>query len=367
MSSRALCTIVILLTLLSVSKAACTKAAKKGRGFLQTCNDSRLDIDIQKHLASTISTNIIPSFYTVVFLIGLPANGIALWVLIFKAKKIPSTLLLINLAAADLLLMLALPFKIAYHFLGNNWIFGDAMCIVVTAVFYGNMYCSIFFLTAISIDRYFALVHPFYSKGLRGWRSSTSISIGIWLAVIAGVSAFFFVPQTKTFIIPDITTCHEVWVHCSGYDWYTKYFIGLFIVGFVIPLVVILFCYVPILVTLAKKKGSHRHVIRLLLLVLLIFILCFTPSNILLILHYLETDRECHNQLYLWYIMALSVTTLNSCIDPFIYYYMSNDFWTMVKDTLCISKEGNRESTECTKRSRLPLSSDSKEIVRTGA
>ncbi|XP_063786647.1 proteinase-activated receptor 3-like [Pseudophryne corroboree] len=366
MSLRALCVIVIVCSLLDLSEAACAKAAKKkGRVTrLDNCNSSILDDDIRGHLESTMATTIVPSFYSIVFILGLPANGIALWVLVFKAKKIPSTLLLMNLAAADLLFMLALPFKITYHFLGNNWIFGEALCRIVTAVFYGNMYCSVFFLTVISVDRYFALVHPFWSKGVRSWRSSTAISIGIWLVVIAGVSMFLFVPQTKTFTSPGITTCHEIWPHCKGYEWYTNYFIVLFIVGYVIPLVAILFSYVPILVTLATNRESHRHVIRLIILVLLMFILCFTPSNILLILHYLETDWDCHNQLYIWYTVALSLTSFNSCIDPFIYYYISNDFWVMVKDTLCINKEGNSESSESTKRTRIPCSSDNKEMVR---
>ncbi|XP_068133809.1 proteinase-activated receptor 3-like [Hyperolius riggenbachi] len=353
MFSRILLLAGILYTLFSSSEASCTKATK-GRIYRpDNCTSSILDRNIQDALSSPITVSIIPTFYLVVFLIGLPANGIAFWVLLSKAKKMPSTLLLINLAAADLLFMLALPFKIAYHFLGNNWIFGENMCRAVTAVFYGNMYCSVFFLTAISIDRHIALVHPFQARSLRSWRSFLVVSVGIWLVVIGGVSIFLIVPQTKTFKEPDITTCHEVLAVCCDYTWYTKYFIGLFIAGFAIPLVVILLSYIPILVTLAKNKESHSQVIRLLILVVIIFIICFTPSNVLLVLHYLETTWESHNNLYFWYTLALSFTSFNSCIDPFIYYYMSEDFRTMVRKTLQWNSNGNSESVECTKRTKL--------------
>ncbi|XP_075716044.1 proteinase-activated receptor 3-like [Rhinoderma darwinii] len=368
MSSRVLCTLVVLLSLLSILKASCPRAPlKKGKIFqLSNCNLSRLDNEIHKQLSSTITTRVVPAFYSVIFFLGLPANGVALWVLILKAKKMPSTILLINLAVADLLLMLALPFKITYYFMENNWIFGETLCRIVTAVFYGNMYSSVFFLMAISIDRYIGIVHPFCAKSLRDRRRYTCASTGLWLLAIAAVSVFAFVPQTKSFQEPYRVTCHEIWASCTGYKWYTLYFLGLFFVGFVIPSVVILFCYVLIFMALAKKNESYRRVTGLILLVLLIFILCFAPSNILLVLHYLETEWECHNQLYFWYVVALSLTSVNSCIDPFIYCYASNDFWTLVKDTLCIRREENSISSGSTKKSKITLSSDI-EILGSGA
>ncbi|KAM3924876.1 proteinase-activated receptor 4-like [Leptodactylus fuscus] len=341
------------------------KQISKLRVFRSNCTNSILDRDVQEHLGSTITTRAVPALYTVVFLLGLPANGLALWVLLFRTKKMPSTMLLVNLVAADLLFMLALPFKITYHFMENNWIFGEALCRIITAVFYLNMYCSVLFLTAISIDRYIGLVHPFHAKGLRDWRRSTCASVGIWLVAIAAATVFCLVPQTKCFQKPFRITCHEIWASCGGYDWYTGYFLGLSTVGFAIPSVAIVFCYVFILVSFAKKKNSYRRLIGLISLVLLTFVLCFTPSNVLLFLHYLETSWERHNQLYLWYMVALSLTSLNSCIDPFIYCYASNDFWTALKGTLCITKEGSGMSSQGTKRSKLTSSSE-KDVLRTG-
>ncbi|XP_072256706.1 proteinase-activated receptor 3-like [Pyxicephalus adspersus] len=354
MPSRILYTTLILFTLLSISNASCHQAPQKGRVLQPSnCNSSVLDADIQYYLNSPATVLVVPTLYTVVFFLGLPANGIALWVLLFKSKKMPSTLILINLAAADLIFMLALPFKIAYHFLGNNWIFGETMCRIVTAVFYGNMYCSVFFLMTISIDRYFALVHPFVARSLRSWRHFAPVSAGIWMVVIAGMSIFLIVPQSKTFSNPTITTCHEVWATCYGYEWYTKYFLTLFIVGFAIPVIVILLCYISIWLSLSRNKESYTQVIRLIVLVVFTFIICFTPSNILLIFHYLETNWDCRNELYIWYMVALSLTSFNSCIDPFIYYYMSEDFRTIVKKTLHWGSSENSESVGSTKKMKL--------------
>ncbi|XP_073505384.1 proteinase-activated receptor 4-like [Phyllobates terribilis] len=366
MSARLLYIALILFYFLSIVKASCPKVSGKTRSLIiRNCTSSILDNEIQEQLNSIITTRVVPTIYTVVFFLGLPANGIALWVLTFRAKKIPSTMLLINLAVADLLFMLALPFKITYYFMENNWIFGETLCRIVTAVFYGNMYCSVLFLMAISIDRYIGLVHPFRSKSLRDWRCSTSASIGIWLVAIAAVSVFAFVPQTKCFDKPHRITCNDVWASCSGYEWYRLYFLGLFVVGFAIPSVVTLLCYALVLVSLAKKKESYKRAIGLISLVLIMFIFCFTPSNILLVFHYLAKNWEYHNQLYLWYVLALALTSLNSCIDPFIYYYVSNDFWTMVKDILCGNRKGDIISSESTKKSKLTSSSE-KEMLCSG-
>ncbi|KAM4678451.1 proteinase-activated receptor 3-like [Discoglossus pictus] len=365
MATRILYTLIAILTLSSVSTAACLRGMKAKARFYRpaTCNSTILDPDIMDKMVSPITTIVVPTFYTAVFVLGVPANGIAFWVLAFKTKKMPSTLLLLNLAVTDLFFMLALPFKITYHFLGNNWIFGETLCRVVTYIFYGNMYCSTLFLMGISIDRYFALVYPFSAQYFRRWRVSIMISISFWLVVAAGISPFLIVPQVKTFERSLITTCHEVWVACKDYSWYTKYFIGLFTVGFAIPLMIISFCYLSILVVLIRKKESYRHVMKLIVLVFLSFVLCFTPSNVLLILHYLENNWECHNELYLWYTLSLALTSLNSCIDPFIYYYVSQDFWTIMKNTLCCGNVKHSEASESTQKSKLATSSDNKEVV----
>ncbi|XP_053572158.1 proteinase-activated receptor 3-like [Bombina bombina] len=364
--------IFYIFTLILAFSSISTEGCSTGKGRIMcssktSCNSTIAEKDVKANLLSPITTIVVPAIYSAVFLFGLPANGIAFWVLAFKIKKKPSTFLLLNLAICDLLFMLALPFKITYHLLGNNWIFGEALCRVATGFFYGNMYCSVLFLLGISIDRYMALVHPFAAKGFRRWRICIIISVGFWLVAGAGMIPFFFVPQTKTFEDPRIITCHEVWAACHGYEWYTSYFLGLVILGFAIPLIIISFCYLSILIALLRKKESHKHVIRLLIMVFLNFILCFTPSNVLLLLHYLENNWEGHNKLYLWYMLALSLTSFNSCIDPFIYYYSSQEFWTTVKDTFCCDKEKNSRISGSTQKLKLTASLDSKEIIKAEA
>ncbi|XP_030068077.1 proteinase-activated receptor 3 [Microcaecilia unicolor] len=307
---------------------------------------SCLDASNEAHLTGLVTTKILPIIYSIILLIGLPANGLAFWVLAAKTKKIPSTFLLMNLSIADLFFVLVLPLKVSYYFLGNNWLFGEILCRATSALFYGNIYCSILFLMCISVDRYISLVHPLMGRGLPRWKATVCVSFGIWFVVIAAVTPFLLQQQSSNYANVAFTTCHDVEVERSS-DWFALYFLILVICGFTIPFVVTVYCYGAILIKLIWKKKDHRRVTCLLVLVLLTFILCFSPSNIMLFLHSLwyKQERHKHNQLYIWYTIAQALSSFSACIDPFIYYYASQEFRTMVKSAVCCCKKRNRQSS----------------------
>lgn len=64
-----------------------------------------------------------------------------------------SLIYMVNLATTDLMYGLSLPFLVASYVLRDWWVFGDFMCRLVRFLFYFNLYCSIFFLTCISVHR----------------------------------------------------------------------------------------------------------------------------------------------------------------------------------------------------------------------
>ena len=88
--------------------------------------------------------------------------------------------------------------------------------------------------------------------------------------------------------------------------------------------------------SVAKKR---RKAIILIITVLVMFLVCFTPSNIMLLVHYILLLGEATNNLYGFYITTLCLASLNSCLDPFVYYFISEDFRSHVKNTfLCRSE-----------------------------
>ncbi|XP_027021080.2 proteinase-activated receptor 4 [Tachysurus fulvidraco] len=321
---------------------------------------------------------LVPLLYLVSFVFGFPANLLALWVLLFRTKKFPSTILLVNLTCCDLLLLLMLPFRIIYHFQGNNWMFGEGSCRLLIALFYGNMYGSVICLMLIAVDRYVALVHPFGAKTLRSRKTSILMSVIVWVVVV--VAAVPLLTSRQSYDIDDlsITTCHDALPADEQTNYFGPYFTTLFFLCFLLPLCVVVFCYSAVLRTLVAAGARYAHATRVTALVLVVFIICLLPSNVLLLMHYYkwlfstknvkdyddgeaeEADRSSdnYNPLYMLYMISLAISTFNSCIDPFIFYYVSEDFRVKARSLLCCSRtvhEASSGSSSGTMRSKVTL------------
>ncbi|XP_026109761.1 proteinase-activated receptor 4 [Carassius auratus] len=325
-----------------------TTILKKGRIF-PLINNS-IQEEYKEQMQSYSFTLVVPLLCFFAFFIGLPTNLLALWVLLLRTKKLPSTILLINLTICDLLLLLVLPFRIVYHFLGNNWTFGDPFCRVVTGLFYGNMYGSVVCLALIAMDRYVALVHPFGAKMLRSNKNSVYMSVLVWLVVLAAVVPLLASQQSYKIANLPITTCHDALPIEQHTTYFLPYFTTLFSLCFLLPLLVVLFCYSAVLHTLMADRQRFAHAIRVTVLILIVFVVCLLPSNILLLLHYSKSNFD----LYVPYQITLSFSTFNSCLDPIIFYYVSKDFRKKLWETLRCSWSDSESSSESrTKRTLL--------------
>uniref|UniRef100_A0A3B3S9T7 F2R like thrombin or trypsin receptor 3 n=1 Tax=Paramormyrops kingsleyae TaxID=1676925 RepID=A0A3B3S9T7_9TELE len=285
-------------------------------------------------LFSFILLIVVSVLYSVAFLVGLPANILALWVLIFHTEKIPSTILLINLTVLDVLVLLMLPFRITYHFAGNDWFFSESLCRLVMALIYGSMYGSMLCLAFISIDRYIALVHPYSALTLRSHRTSLAMSVSLWVVVLLTMmlQVFFqmaFSPPFST----NIALCYD-----APLSFFFP-FLGLLL--FFPPLLVILFCHGTVLKTLLVRGHRYFHAACLTALVLLVFFACFLP-NIIILLLYL-TNGNC--DLIVPYVVSLAFSCFGPCIDPFIYNYVSDDFRGKVLRVLCCRHAGQQVSS----------------------
>ncbi|XP_078279766.1 proteinase-activated receptor 4-like isoform X2 [Rhinoraja longicauda] len=349
-----------------LSSAELHEVAKDGPNvrsfhFYNHGNSSFLNASARDHLTSPITTVVIPVISSIILIIGLPANGLGLWVLATKVQRMPSTIFLMNLATADLLLILALPFKIHYHFQGHNWVFGEALCRTMTAFFYGNMYCSILLLTFISIDRYFALVHPFYSKGFRDNRFATATCLTIWFLVGLSTIPFLLQQQVYSFKYLNVTTCHDVLPEKVASSYSCYYFMCLIAFGFLIPCLTTIFCDLSVIRALLISTGPFGHAVRNTTLVMIVFMVCFAPSNIILLIHHSDLGSTAH--LYHYYTICLMLCTLNNCIDPFIYYYVSDEFRSKVRSLLSCARtkdESSRKSAQLLVQSGSSSTPDSK-------
>ncbi|CAK6980839.1 proteinase-activated receptor 4 [Scomber scombrus] len=316
----------------------CSSMSVRLRAFrLRTsCNFTTLKEKQLKQIQAPSTTFYLPVLYLVAFCVGLPSNLLSLWVLLFRTKRLPSTTLFINLTAADCLLLLALPFRIVYHFRGNRWELGEPFCRVVTAMFYGNMYGSVWCLALVALDRYLALVHPFRARTLRSRKTSLYMSASVWAVVLAAALPLLASRQTYFLDELQITTCHDALPQDEQENYFLPYFATLFSVCFLLPFGGILFCHGSVLRSLLVGGKRYGHAVRATVLVLVVFIVCLLPSNILLLLTYADSSLDGDGEdVYVPYMVSLAVSTFNSCIDPFIFYYISTEFRIKAAAALC--------------------------------
>ncbi|KAM7148049.1 proteinase-activated receptor 2 [Molossus nigricans] len=347
-------------TILLVASASCNHTVRgvnkssKGRSLIGINDDSSriagkgvtvepgfsVDEFSASLLTGKLTTVFLPTVYTIVFVVGLPSNGMALWVFLFRTKKKhPAVVYMANLALADLLSIIWFPLKIAYHVHGNNWVYGESLCKVLVGFFYGNMYCSILFITCLSVQRYWVIVNPMVHTR-KNSNIAIGISLGIWVLILLVTIPLYVVKQTSYIPVLNITTCHDVLPKEVLVGDMFNYFLSLAIGVFLFPAFLMASAYVLMIRTLQssaidENSGKKRkRAIKLIVTVLVMYLICFTPSNILLVVHYFMIKQWGQSHVYRLYILALCLATLNSCIDPFVYYFVSEDFRNHAKNAL---------------------------------
>ncbi|KAA0707221.1 Nociceptin receptor [Triplophysa tibetana] len=123
--------------------------------------------------------------YLIVCVVGLVGNGLVMYVIIRYTKmKTATNIYIFNLAVADALVLATLPFQGTDVLLGF-WPFGLALCKIVVAIDYYNMFTSIFTLTSMSVDRYIAVCHPVRSLTVRTPFRAKMINVAVWVLASA--------------------------------------------------------------------------------------------------------------------------------------------------------------------------------------
>ncbi|XP_056601731.1 proteinase-activated receptor 1 [Triplophysa dalaica] len=285
--------------------------------------------EASEFLTGRVVTAVIPTIYTLVFIISVPLNLLALVMFVRKVRpKKPAVIYMINLACADLLFVLVLPFRISYHYNGNDWTYGAGMCRFVTAAFYCNMYCSVLLIMCISVDRFMAVVYPIDSLTWRSPQTASVVCGAMWLLSIGGVTPLLVSDQTIA--IPDlgITTCHDVLDHHHLREYYLYFFPIISSLFFFVPLIFSTVCYVRIIQALCAANVENRarktRAVFMAVAVFSVFVICFTPTNIILLSHYVRFAHKHSDESYAAYLVSMCIGSVSCCLDPLIYYFGSS-------------------------------------------
>ncbi|XDV29719.1 hypothetical protein PO909_032766 [Leuciscus waleckii] len=129
--------------------------------------------------------------YSIVFLLGVPGNGLVVWVTAFRMPNSVNAQWFLNLAIADLLCCLSLPLLMVPLAQDQHWPFGDFACKLLNGLFYMMMYCSVLLLVVISLDRFLLVTKPVWCQNHRHPRQARSVCVVVWILALLGGSPQF--------------------------------------------------------------------------------------------------------------------------------------------------------------------------------
>ncbi|XP_054655049.1 mu-type opioid receptor [Dunckerocampus dactyliophorus] len=275
---------------------------------------------------------VITALYSIVCVVGLVGNVLVMYIIVRYTKmKTATNIYIFNLALADALVTSTLPFQ-SVNYLMGTWPFGDILCKMAMSIDYYNMFISIFTLTTMSIDRYVAVCHPVKALDFRTPRNAKIVNVCNWILSSAiGLPVMF---MASTVVTPSsIVDCKLIFPHPSWY-WDTMLKICVFIFAFIMPVLIITVCYGLMILRLKsvrmlsgsqEKDRNLRRITRMVLVVVAVFIVCWTPIHIFVIITALINIPSSTLQTITWHFcIALGYT--NSSLNPVLYGYLDENF-----------------------------------------
>ncbi|KAM8881580.1 P2Y purinoceptor 3 [Synchiropus picturatus] len=210
----------------------------------------------------------LPLCYSFTFIFSISLNSVVLLRSFRRTKRWNASLIyMVNLATTDFMYGMSLPFLVASYIMRDRWVFGDFMCRLVRFLFYFNLYCSIFFLTCISVHRYLGICHPMKVITLESKKAVKCTCVVVWIVVFALTCPIFRFAQTGHVtrlagisgdgrLVEEFQNCWDDAIDKEFSD-YVPYGITLHLVGFFVPFSIIAWCYSHVVLTIFRTLHSQ--------------------------------------------------------------------------------------------------------------
>ncbi|XP_059801263.1 chemokine XC receptor 1-like [Hypanus sabinus] len=298
-------------------------------------------------------------WYSLIFIFSLIGNILVLWILM-KYEKLRSLtdIFILNLVTSDLLFTCSLPFWAVDH--EHGWIFGSAMCKIMSAIFFVGYYSGILLLTLMTVDRYFAVVHALPAMRIRGFRYGVVACSVVWcVSILATVPEMIFsevlVNADQGFL------CSSSYPEGSELIWQQFGYYLQNILFFLIPFMVIVLSYYKIFNTVVKCRAKKKQkTVKVIFCIVVVFLLCWAPYNIVIFLYSLHdlqvpslsTCIASNNLSYALFI-SRNIAYFHCCLNPFFYAFVGTKFRERLNRVaskrfpyLNVCKETNTSSTK---------------------
>ncbi|XP_007521177.2 probable G-protein coupled receptor 34 [Erinaceus europaeus] len=303
-------------------------------------------------------SGVLTTFYSVIFIMGLVGNIIALYVFLgIHRKRNSIQIYLLNVAIADLLLIFCLPFRIMYHINQNKWTLGVVLCKVVGTLFYMNMYISIILLGFISLDRYIKINRSIHQRKAITTRQSIYICCTVWTVAFVG----FLTMITLTIKKGDLNSTLCFHYRDKLQEMGEAIFNFILVVMFWLIFLLIILSYIKIgknLLRISKRRSKfpnsakYATTARNSFIVLIIFTICFVPYHVF---RFAYISSQLKVSSCYWREVAhktneimLVLSSFNSCLDPVMYFLMSSNIRKIMCQLLSRRFQGEASRSEST-------------------
>ncbi|XP_077159593.1 melanin-concentrating hormone receptor 2 isoform X2 [Paroedura picta] len=298
-------------------------------------------------------TIILPSLTGVICSTGLVGNIIVMLTIIRSRKKTIPDIYICNLAVADLVHIIGMPFLIHQWARGGEWVFGNPLCTIITSLDTCNQFACSAIMTVMSLDRYLALVQPFRLTSLRTRSKTIQINLCLW--IVSLILVFPVWTYSKVILFKDgLESCAFDLTSPEEVLWYTLY---LTMATFFFPLPLILVCYFLILCYTwelyqqNEKSGCYntniprQRVMKLTKMVLVlvgVFVLSAAPYHVIQLVN-LQIAQPTPT-FYISYYFTICLSYASGSINPFLYIMLSGNFQKRLRQCIHIrTKTVDRE------------------------
>ncbi|KAJ8359407.1 hypothetical protein SKAU_G00159320 [Synaphobranchus kaupii] len=306
--------------------------------------------------------------YLLIFITGVAGNLLTCTV-ISKHRKMqtPTNLYLFSLAVSDLLvLLLGMPLEIYDLWQNYPFPFGEGGCYFKTFLFETVCFASVLNVTALSVERYVAVVHPLKTRyavtNKRARRVISAVWVGSLVCAMPNTSLhgiyYLYLPER----VAESAICSLLkprWIYNLVIQLTTILF-------YLVPMTVISVLYLVICCrlgherrqpqgTLGKNCSSdtswkihlesrrRRQVTKMLSVVVLVFAVCWAPFHVDRLLWGFVTQWTdlMHRVFQYVHILSGILFYLSSAINPIIYNLLSTRFREHFRELICMRSHTN--------------------------
>lgn len=304
-----------------------------------SCN---VTVNNQSSSISTASTalndkqKIRVAIYVLSIVLSWFGNSLVILVSFYSRRTLsPCRILMAHLAVTNLLFSIRLPFQIRLELNGYVWEWGVFYCKVMHGFNSASLLASIETVTVIAIERYRGISKPYARK----WtKANIMLSIVlVWLVALLTYTPYMYYLNVRG------VYCNDRYPSLSAQQAYS---IIIFVFRYVIPLVILSYCYFNIALVVHHRptristhqsaesenhrKRENNRIIRILVVIVFAFAILTLPTSVWW-LWYDFGGTDTAVALDMIEVFA-ALLYLHSAINPIIYGVMDQQFKRGVKD-----------------------------------